>query len=299
MWKLWLFLCVVELQAASPALQELWRQEIEGEAVYIERLKGKHVLFVGGILNGLAKLVPGYFSDNREAVEHELGGESSYFGPSSRNSIPENSQILKEHILKTHFEHQKPLILVGHSKGAAEILHVILEYPDLILEGCVERIILIQAPIQGAPVANEPSRWICYEAIKAITGLETETLSEVGAKTVFDLAFEHYHAAITDEAKHDFVSNRIFYVRSASKSEDHSYCLQLVLGITQHQPEIHGHSDGLIPVNAQLDSRIGIDLGVVQADHFGLVIPWVSGFSKKERKAFTRAVFGLVSQWGD
>lgn len=293
MWKLFLILAATFLQAASPDLQELWQQEIQSELSISGQLKNQHVLWVGGVLNEFTELLSGYFADNREAVEEDLGGETSYFGPSSRNSIPKNAEILNELILKTYFERGKPLILVGHSKGAAEILHVILEHPDLILTGIVEQVILIQAAIQGSPIANDPSRWSCPEIVKGWMGLNTGTLSEAGAKTVFDAAFKRYYTQIED-GEHELISKRIFYVRSAQSASDHSYCMQLILEIVQHNEENHPVSDGILPVHAQMDARIGIDLGIVHADHLSLVISWIGSFSKQERKAFTRAVFKLI-----
>ena len=294
MWKLCLCLWAVFLSAERPDLQSLWQQEIEQESGSSDLLKNKHVLFVSGMLNELFGSVSGYFYDNRDAVEQDLGGESSHFGPSSRSSIPQNAQILYEHVLKTQAEKQKPLILVGHSKGGAEILHMILQHPELILEGSIERAILIQATIQGSPAANDPDRWLRnnYGYIKDLVGLETQTLSEAGSQAIFDGLFADYGARVSESEK-QAISNRIFYVRSAEIPEKRSYSVELVLEITQHAPDPNTPNDGLIPTHAQFDARIGIDLGVIQADHLSLVIPWVTAFSKEERKAFTRAILKL------
>lgn len=283
MWVLFLF-----------SLQAQWQQEIQSEPVYTEQLKNHHVLFVGGVMNELAEYTTGYFTDSRDCVEQELGGQSSYWGPSSKNSIPENAEILNGHILKTYFETQKPLILVGHSKGAAEILYVILEHPELILDGLVERVILIQGSMGGSRIANDPARWLGHAILKQLTEFDTESLSESGAKKVFDAAFEQYQAKI-DQTAHEQVSGKIFYLRSALELNRHSYFVQLILKLSQYDLEIEecGPSDGFLTTCSQLDSRIGVDLGIVEADHLSLVLSWV-GLSKKERRALMRAVFKKI-----
>ena len=298
MWKFYLFLCVASLQAESPNLQSLWQQEIVQEDLSSnsDLLKDKHVLFVGGMLNELFGAIRGYFYDNCEAVDEELGGESSHFRSSSWSSIPQNAEMLHVHVLKTYFENQsRPITLVGHSKGAAEILHLVLEHPELVLEGLVERIVLIQAAVQGSPAANDPSKWFrsSYGHIKDLVGIETHSLSETGSKAIFDALFTEFEAQVTPPER-QLISDKIFYVRSVESPEKHSYSVQLILEITQHSTQEYLPCDGMIPVHAQLHPRIGVDLGIVQSDHLSLVIPWVTAFSKKERKALTRTIFKLI-----
>ena len=294
MWKLGLFLWAVFLGAEMPDLQLLWQQEIEHAEIAPKRLKNKHVLFVSGMLNEIIAPVSGYFLDSREAVEQDLGGESSHFGPSSQNSISENARILYEHFLEIQANKPRSFILIGHSKGAAVILCMILQHPELILERSIDQVILIQAAIQGSAAANDPSRWLrnSYAYIRDWVGLETESLSETGSKALFNKLFEEYEALLENQDK-QFISNKIFYVRSAEVPEKRSYSVELVLEITQHKPDPSIPNDGLIASHAQLDSRIGIDLGVIQADHLSLVIPWVTALSKHERRALMRAIFKL------
>jgi hypothetical protein len=106
--------------------------------------KDRHVLFVAGFMNEMASLTSNYFPDNIKAVTRELGLSSSYYGPSSRNTISENADHLFKEFNKTHSKYRKPTDLFGHSMGGAASLLLVLRHPELMIEGKIDRVALIQ-----------------------------------------------------------------------------------------------------------------------------------------------------------
>jgi hypothetical protein len=95
------------------------------------------------------------------------------------------------------------------------------------------------------------------------------------------------------ENKRSEISNRIFYVRSKESFENLGGISRFLLSIFSSEVE---DSDGILRESDQYHDRIGIDLRLVQADHFGLTISglnqiYVSYLTDSDRYAFSRAVF--------
>lgn len=290
------------------SLQEQWEKEINKRAEGNDSslLRDKHVVFASGIMGReLANLIGRYFPDNIEAVEKDLGGTTSYFSPSSSLSIPENSAILFEEISLIAQNKKKKLVLVGHSKGGAEFLHLVLEHPELIIFGMVEQVLLIQPAIGGSPLIDM-SEGILYSLFLAIFNPNMETLSTSRAKEIFDTAFANYEVALDKIAKssgiasktlHEIVSSRIFYVQSKIEPEDESIGLSLVLTVLQNDlNSLEVEHDGLLPMTSQYDKRIGKILGVLKVDHLGLTVSTLSRVGKKARKAFMRLIFRITAE---
>ncbi len=265
-------------------------------------LKGKHVLFVAGIMNELAALISSYYSDNMD-IAKDLGATVSYFGPSSQKSIPDNADILYRKILKLSHETQKKLVLVGHSKGGAELFYAILKHPELFSRHIVDKVILIQPAIGGSPLTEKTCGW-CIDLISNIAQPNLETLGVEKSKSNFDEAFHFFHDGLKKISQNrpqksidrlkNAISNRIFYVRSQEEHSNLSLGVSLVLGIFHTTLDGYGKNDGLLLVDAQMDPRIGVDLGILKADHIGLTVSSVSNITRQDRQAFTRALFHHV-----
>lgn len=265
-------------------------------------LKGTHVLFVAGIMNELASLISSYYRDNMESAQ-ALGANVSYFGPASQNAIPENADILYKKIISLSYQTQKKLIVVGHSKGGAELFYAILKHPDLFSRDIVDKVILIQPALGGSPLAASACGW-CIDLLSTITKPNLEALTIEKSKNNFDIAFGFFNNALKKISRSDnpedmnllksAISNRIFYVRSEQEYNNLSFGVKIVLGICRNNLNEHGKNDGLLLVDAQMDPRIGIDLGILKADHIGLTVSTVSNITRKDRQAFTRALFHHV-----
>jgi len=320
--KFWISIgVVISLNAfAGPSLTLAQRWELEkrgGVSDYSKIPKDRHVLFISGIENELAAIVSNYFPDNINAVG-QLGLPTSSYAPSSRIDIPANGELVCEKINETYFDVEKPLIVVAHSKGGAETLYCMLKHPELILRGIVDRVVLLQPAVGGSPLADGPPGWI-LSSVMAFLRSDLETLSTEVAKRNFNQAFLHYekYFQVSQYQTQDVVqkmketvSKKIYYVRSAARQDQISYGVQIVLNVVRkyltYEKSIDGinpieyasdpwkysgHHDGLLPVEAQMDPRIGIDLGLLESDHIGLAVSLVSSISRSDRRAFTRAVF--------
>jgi len=229
----------------SRTLHEWWRLEKKKEVHdYSNIPKNRHVYFVPGIMNELSA-IPGlpnlvYYKDNKSVVK-KLGMSSSYSRQDSSRPIPENAKRLFKKINETYQSEKKPLILVGHSKGAAEILYCLLEHPELILGGKVDRVILFQAALGGSPLADGDLGFILKMVGLAPIDLlrpNLKTLSTREAERNFNQAFydyENYFQPYQDRKDNavfkmkKMVSDRIFYVRSAAAPKDLSFAIDLVL----------------------------------------------------------------------
>jgi pimeloyl-ACP methyl ester carboxylesterase len=301
------------------SLAQRWELEKQGQITHYDNIpKDRHVLFVAGLGNEITLLLHNYFHDNHKSVDR-LGLSSSFFGPSSKIDVPTNAETLYSVILQIHQKVKVPLIVVGHSKGGAEVLFCILEHPDLILNGIVDRVVLMEAAIGGSPLLNGPAS--C--AMKFIMDLfhsNLDTLMPDNAHRNFDQAFADYERYFNSYRWNTpvqnlmaLISSRIFYVRSAANAEELGSAIHLVLDVVKKhliydpsndgftpilypsQPSTYsGLNDGLLPVESQIDTRIGVDLGILHSDHIGLTVSGLSKISKHDRHAFTRALLGQI-----
>lgn len=294
-----------ELKCLEPdvSLQELWEEESKyPNERYKNVLFGKHVIFVSGIMGAeLADIFGNYFPDNIESVEKELGGTATHISPSSHLSIPENAFILKAQILEIYYRVRKPLKLFGHSKGGAELHYLILTNPELITDGIVEDVILVEAAIHGSPLADRSSGFL-FGLVDLVFSPNMETLSTTVAKEYnkeIAKIFEEKIKVIankkgTEALKvKDYISHHFFYVLSKTTKSKISFGVSLVQFALQDSIK-DTDNDGLLTLDAQIDNNVGIALGILDVDHIGLVVSHVSNVSRKKRKAFTRLVFGLI-----
>lgn len=285
-------------------LQEAWEAEIikpinKNDA---NLLKGKHVLFIAGLLGyELADIMGNYYLDNIKAVEKDLGGTSSYYSPLSSRSIPENADILYSLVMSTAREQKKPIDLVGHSKGAAEILYMILMHPELIIDGIVDHVLLIQAAIGGSPLA-ETKEGFLFNIAMSLFSPNLETLTAKISQQNFKNAFQNFESALKTYTGYinysQKISSKIFYVQSKTTS-DYSLAISILLTVMQNNlDDYEGEHDGLLPLSSQYHPDIGVPLGVLNADHADLTVSRLSNVSNKARRALTRLLFRLMAQAG-
>jgi len=284
----------------AQTLEQQWVKEKRKTSQEVKKdlLNSKHVLFVAGIMNELASLISSYYVDNIEAVK-ELGATASYFGPPSEYAIPQNAFLLLQKIKELHQKTKKKLVVIGHSKGGAELLYTILKYPELMTQNIVDRVILIQPAIGGSPLAEHTCEW-CIDLISTFTKPNLETLKPKVIENHFNNAFISFkhalleHQSISVQNLKKEISNRIFYVRSQQNYQNLSLGINIVLKICKTNLNNYGPNDGLLLTEDQIDTRIGVDLGVLQADHIGLTVSSVSNTTREDRKAFTRALFKMI-----
>lgn len=305
---------LMSMQSLTIDLQEAWEAEMSQpkKPEDANLLKNKHVLFVAGLLgHELADIMGNYYLDNIKAAEKDLGATTSYYSPISRLSIPENADNLYRLVMLTSEQQKKPLDLVGHSKGAAEILYMLFMHPELILSGVVDQVLLLQAAIGGSPLA-ETRDGVLFNLSMFLFSPNLNTLTYKMSKEHFDNAFACYQNSLdiylktySDSAKYKNltradlsreISKKVFFVGSKSKG-NYSKAINILLFFMQNNldnfPEAH---DALVPLSSQFFPGFGVHMGVLDADHADLTVSLLSNVSGKGRRVLTRLLFRLMAQ---
>jgi hypothetical protein len=305
---------------ANQTLTEIIQAELAGKIKdYSIIPKERHLLFVPGVMNEPATAIfPNYYIESRQQVK-KMGMTTSYWPIISSQSIPENAERLYEKINTLYDRVKKPIVLVGHSMGAASIRQCVLMHPDLILDGKVDTSILFQTA-GGSPLADgkfsRPMR-----LVQMLFQPHMKTLSSEQAKKDLDDALDHFNSYFRNdpdaEKKKKLISDKLGYVTSTMQPNQYGLGLKVVLGVLQKEltfeksnDGIHplssdhtgnakysGRHDGLLPIETQSDPRIGKIIGEVDSDHVSLVVRAVGNFGSAHREAVMRA--SLLKRYRD
>ena len=206
-----------------------------------DKFQSKHIVFVDGLLNEAAQLVGNYFCDNISEVG-ALGINHTHLGYISNVPVPENAEKLFIDIHNIYKKENLPLILIGHSKGGAECLYCVLKYPELLLSGLVDRVVLIHPAVGGSPLAYRVSDNMAGRSFSKYLGEGLVSLRPDVSKKNFDKVFESFRKTVASTSKTQSAassdsqnilsdssdlcsladevfkkcSNRIFYIRGKS-----------------------------------------------------------------------------------
>jgi len=142
---------------SQPCEQFLHRLSDEPSSVVAQTLPGP----VSGRLKVI--IVPGLFSD---CVQHlttpfqttieRLNSpliEMEYLPVSGRSGSDTNARAIAEHVAALDLQPGQDLVLVGHSKGAVDILHFLVGFPDLAKR--VSAVLSVAGAINGSPRADQ------------------------------------------------------------------------------------------------------------------------------------------------
>ena len=271
--------------------------------------KDKHVLFVGGFGHDLLGSFAGYFKVAAEVAQNDFKMTTSISKTSTIWFSKNVDQIAKE--IKTIYEvDHKKVILIGHSKGGGECLHVALRYPELIQNHILDRVILMQASVRGcAIVADEHLRFPVLVVKNFLNNfvdgfsflnpyhadaLLTDALQKCAIKLIPPPSGSNNAPKSTEDTQWSHFSRKVLYIPSGLHPEQQSYPVKAarLLFCWRHIDIDTELSDGLLPCNDQQDLRIGQHLGIMPADHLGLMVhPWLGGLPPLEQRAFFRALF--------
>jgi pimeloyl-ACP methyl ester carboxylesterase len=78
------------------------------------------------------------------------------FTPNASTTVEENAQKIYSEILLINLlrDRDKPFIVIGHSLGGAELLLMAATHPELVNQKIIERLVIMQGPVGGAPLAD-------------------------------------------------------------------------------------------------------------------------------------------------
>lgn len=271
----------------------------------LEVIQDRQVILVSGFINELSGFVCRYFYSAVDAIKDDLEMSTTLFLPKTVE-FSTNIEAIYSVILEAFEKNKKPVILLGHSKGAEEIFHVILRHPELVTENKVDRVVLIQGSIQGCGILDDSLLYTHVQYVKKFSELfleGIECLDPKQAKNKLDFSFDVFQHKLLNQygervalEKRQLISDRIFYVRSIADKTDLSLCTRCIIGgLSGSGLAAVGPNDGLLLVEDQKDDRIGRDLGLIHEDHNAIAISFLwGGRSYNDRKAFIRTVIQQV-----
>lgn len=301
------------------SVEEQWQREIDRGPKPEDKtlLQGKYIIFNEGVLGReIADIMGNYFTNNKKAVEKEMGGTAFTLSPSCELSIPENMKILGNKVKEIAYVQRKPITIFGHSKGAAEAYLLLLHKPELLLNGTIEHVLLVQAAIFGSPLADESGGFL-FGLINSFLDCNMDTLTTTRTKEYVEEAYKKFHAKLAIEAekrsvsKQDLIqkiSDRIFWVPTVLGKSSPSFGTSLILfGLQNKLDDAKYEHDALLPLSSQIDTRLGRVLGVPHnkewqrkilrnVDHIGLTVSEVSDVSDYAQRAFTRMAFRIMHE---
>lgn len=287
--------------AEDTSLEALWKreQEVPGASLspnLVGHLQGQPVLFVKGILNELAELISCYYRSNIKVVDGLGMASYQIKGPSSWNAVSENSGEIADEVQKIYNQTGRPVVLIAHSKGAAESLYAFLTQPQMAAQ--IEKLVLIQGAIGGSPIAGDHLNWRLAamsfflnpapESLFYWPGLFS--LVPIEAEKNFAFALDRL-----DEEQKREIAKKVYYVRSDEDAKQVGLGVKIVLKTVGKSLKSALENDGLVQVSSQFLPGLGQDLGVIHhVDHLGFTISGFNSKTDEEREAFTRALFSKV-----
>ncbi len=218
-------------------------------------------LFVGGYGNELAR--KHYFKLNVQTTMEIGATHARAHFPSSFNAASKNLSSLREEILEMYERGgRRPVVLIGHSKGGLESLATVLAYPELVRDGIVANVVLVQAPIGGNALIDQRNLIArLYAKFLSISpsfrSLQTKGINEIIANRIAELNPQDLRA----------VSKAVRYVISHKDAEHSGFAIRLLSNLGGHTLK----NDGLVATNDMWLPGFGTILGELYIDHLEVV----------------------------
>jgi pimeloyl-ACP methyl ester carboxylesterase len=245
-------------------------------------------LFVGGYGNELGR--GHYFQWNVEMLS-EMGARSiRTFFPSSLRAAGRNLEIIRDQILRSYRESGgRPVIVIGHSKGALEVFATLLKYPDLVTEGIVANPILMQGPIGGNTLIDQ--RGLLGRLFAKALSLPTEAFRSLQTPGINAIVADRIEELTESKAELRAVSKAVRYVISHKEVQDSGSGIQLASKVLPHKIP----NDGLVAKQNMWIPGFGTVLGDLYIDHLEVVLGRSVGFvadnvERARVRAFTKSL---------
>ena len=201
--------------------------------------------------------------------------------------------------------HAKKLVVVAHSKGAAETLAYAISHSTFVRRH-VKAIFLVQGAMGGSRIADylrggatEPDSRVDDHTVNLFKMMSRigKFLDPILDQGLTTLTTSHMHQLFDDLLHKNVsgaksISDRIFYVTSHRRAKENSGLL-LVMGT--YLSAYYGDSDGLILEPDQVLTGIGTPLISVNADHASLLVASpISNVSNEIRDVLTDSIVKSV-----
>lgn len=267
-------------------------------------------VFVSGIFN---ELMPYYFQDYKEwlmrcrVLEKNIVIARPYSGSGLSRASKTLTELFNRMVVETA---DKPLIIVGHSKGAPEALLAAIESsPDT--QSKIATIVSIQGSFGGSPIADlalaysndstQLTNRLVFRVAKRLAHWLKRVETAYG-KSVTD----GVHSVKTQESRDFWVR----YLNDHKTSEILSEHKLLVLQTYKHYRRLNPffflsgqyldritgeRTDGAIPFSSQKPPVDHLETAVLELDHLDTVLPRSFSFSSaKTRYQLLASILGAI-----
>lgn len=301
----------VEFCKMEPAIRELEEDPKRERDLLRAYLKDKQIVFVSGYLGCSGR----EFRDTRSVIRYlDREVPLSLICPPSERSIEDNVQYLLRRFrtLANRYPDRK-MILIGHSKGGAEVLQTLARYPELFemdeTRGYqVANAVTISAPFGGSLLADllldiNPELTERWDRFAMDNGVADNAFTRWITKLFLDPSSDGFRSLTTprsyernrrmtelmDERTKDILRRKVFYVtaqRGVMGDDDLPFFLR---PIAKFLSEFVPENDGLVLERDQRLEEIGTSLLQVNgASHFSLIEQFGEPHCRRE---FTRLLF--------
>jgi hypothetical protein len=241
-------------------------QEVEsttGPLGGLKNLSDYHIVLVGGFLNEIA---PAYFQKTVYWLEKYGAANITVLMPSSGRTVEENIIDLNASFKEIHSKNPGQKILaIGHSKGGAELMAMLMAYPELITQNIIRSIITVQAPVSGCFLPTCTEKLLGWaKMIPFISGGLSLTDSEIDRLILEPLKN-------IPPATRKILSDHIFYVLSQQNPENTALAITIPNNLIRRLSE-NPENDGLVEMQRMFIENFGRILGTLEADHMELLV---------------------------
>ena len=239
-------------------------------------------VLVPGLLGECLRADLDPFADALAHVDR-LGYPIRVLRVAGRSSSAANAKQLHEELQALPVAEFPHLVLIGHSKGAVDILEMLVRYPDL--RARVVAVVSVASPILGSPLADRADSWYA-KLVESFPSSACPKGDQGGIKSLATTERQHWV-----EANRLPAEVRYFSLGAVALDDDVSTLLKPFYSeLSTYDRRNDGqvlYRDAVIPA--------GMLLGFVRADHFAVAIP----FSRQrpmlsatliDRNAFPREV---------
>jgi len=232
-------------------------------------VRAETLLLVDGILGDV---VQSTFNGMQDQWIKTGRGQARILRPSSFASWDENAEEIASELSaeleqsSEHDNHPHPgVVLMAHSRGAAELLLTLLKNPTLLKHPALKKVILIQGAFYGSPLAD----WVNNKASSWPIGDELLTPLKPALLSLTQPEARARMARATGECPEDMrplFMQKVAFVRASQTLEKTR--TMLMPGSLYLKLFFGAETDGILLTEEQIVPGFGQDWGVLQGDHF-------------------------------
>lgn len=254
-------------------------------------ISNSQFIFVGGIWGELLSLpfLGNYFLTNiRYLKKNHPGCIVKRFMPPSFSSSWKNAEYLAKKIKSEYQKNQKPLILIGHSKGAQDLLLMLLRYPDLLKSSMIQTVISMQGTLNGSSFVDSVRKTKFTNTLRRIPGIASLQRGH----------FNDYYNKRLKELGDDFrtlLQNKFKLIKATkSNANEIPWVIKKTFRFLNDK---HGKNDGLVTLEDQGWPFLKLQEFNLIADHGEMTTSWpMSNLGEKGRHHFMNQFCSVLNQ---